>query len=65
MPIKLGEEIKKIREEKGICAKRLAYEVGISLETLSAYERGYSEPWRKLEIIFKKLGYELDVHKVE
>ena len=40
----IGENIKKLRKEKGLTQKQLAKECGLSIATIQGYEQGKYEP---------------------
>ena len=54
----IGENIKKIRKEKGLMQKELGVLCGMSESQIGAYENGYRSP--KLETI-KKIANALDI----
>ena len=55
---KLSKRIKKLREQRGISAEKLAYSCGLSKTALSYIERCMKEP--KLSTL-EKIAYGLDV----
>jgi transcriptional regulator with XRE-family HTH domain len=40
----LGDELRQVRERRGLSAREVARQAGISVETLSAWERGRRYP---------------------
>jgi predicted transcriptional regulator len=64
--LNFGKELKKIREEAGLCVKELAHRAGVCPGAIYAYEREDAKPsLEKAESLLIALKYELDIHKVE
>jgi predicted transcriptional regulator len=64
--LNFGKELKKIREEAGLCVKELAHHAGVCPGAIYAYERGDAKPsLEKAESLLIALDYEFDIHKVE
>jgi len=53
--MKIGKNLRKLREEKGLSLRQLQDEVGISHNTLGAYERDTVQP--TIESYFKLIEY--------
>ncbi len=53
--MKIGKNLRKLREEKGLSLRQLQEEVGISHNTLGAYERDIVQP--TIESYFKLIEY--------
>ena len=53
--MKIGKNLRKLREEKGLSLRQLQDEVGISHNTLGAYERDAVQP--TIESYFKLIEY--------
>jgi transcriptional regulator with XRE-family HTH domain len=55
LTMKIGKNLRKLREEKGLSLRDLQNEVGISHNTLGAYERDTVQP--TIENYFKLIDY--------
>src|SRR4030042_509141 len=53
--MKIGKNLRKLREEKGLSLRELQNEIGISHNTLGAYERDTVQP--TIENYFKLIDY--------
>lgn len=64
MDRKVGNLIKKFREEKGMSQEELAFESGTSQQQISWYEQNKTTPqWSRLCDIFEALGCHVEVVK--
>lgn len=59
-PPRLGKAIRQLREQRGMTQEGLAHEAGSTVATISAIERGRSNPsWGTVEGIASALGVSL------
>ena len=59
-----GENLKRVREEKGWTQQKLADESGVPVSTLRGYEQGQRSPtWEAVVSIAEALGVSLDVFR--
>ncbi len=56
----IGRRIKIYREDKKLTQQQLADKIGTSWEMISRYERGISEPYKKMDDLVKALGISLE-----
>ncbi len=59
IPLNIGKRIKYYREVNNFTQQDLADKVGITYEMVSRYERGTSQPYRRLKDLAKALNVEL------
>lgn len=58
--VRMGEKIKRARQAARMTQQQLADELGVSLRTITSWERGQNAPLNRLPVIESVLGISLD-----